>query len=106
MFQDEARLGRISHTRYCWCPKPFRPLTHAMVTQESTYAYAAVSPADGVRDPVILPSVNGACMQIFPDEIGARHGEEHVLMVLDGAGWHRSQEIRLPGNLRLLVLPL
>ena len=33
-FQDEARVGRISPTRSCWCPKPFRPLTHAMVTQE------------------------------------------------------------------------
>jgi len=26
MFQDEARFGRISDTRTCWCPKPVRPL--------------------------------------------------------------------------------
>jgi transposase len=44
-------------------------------------------------------------MQIFIDEIDARHGEENVLMVVDGAGWHRSQEIRLPCNLQLLFLP-
>jgi transposase InsO family protein len=25
MFQDEARFGRISDTRRCWCPKPVRP---------------------------------------------------------------------------------
>ncbi len=50
-----------------------------MVTQEYTYAYAAVSPGDGVLDTLILPSVNGDCMQIFVDEIGARHGEENVL---------------------------
>jgi hypothetical protein len=105
MFQDEARFGRISHTRYCWCPKPFRPFTHAMVTQEYTYAYAAVSPGDGVLDTLILPSVNGDCMQIFVDEIGVRHGEENVLMVVDGAGWHRNQELRLPRNLQLLFLP-
>ena len=47
MFQDEARFGRISQTRYCGCPKPLRPLTQAMVAQEYTYAYAAVSPVDG-----------------------------------------------------------
>ena len=76
-----------------------------MVTQGYTYAYAAVSPADGVLDTLILPRVNGDCMQIFVDEIGTRHGEENVLMVVDGAGWHRRQEIRLPCNLRLLVLP-
>lgn len=105
MFQDEARFGRISHTRYCGCPKPFRPFTHAMVTQEYAYAYAAGSPGDGVLDTLILPSVTGDCMQICVDEIGVRHGEEHVLMVVDGAGWHRNQALRLPRNLQLLFLP-
>lgn len=105
MFQDEARFGRISQTRYCWCPKPFRPLTKAMVTQEYTYAYAAVSPLDGVLDTLILPSVNGVCMQMFMDEVASRHVEENILMVVDGAGWHRSEELHMPSNLRLLFLP-
>jgi hypothetical protein len=105
MFQDEARFGRISQTRYCWCPKPMRPLTQAMVTQEYTYAYAAVSPVDGVLDTLILPSVNCACMQVFLDEVASRHLEENILMVVDGAGWHRSQDIILPSNLQLLFLP-
>ncbi|WP_163098931.1 hypothetical protein GL267_006575 [Acidithiobacillus ferrianus] len=25
MYQDEARFGRISDTRYCWAKKPTRP---------------------------------------------------------------------------------
>lgn len=74
MFQDEARFGRISHTRYCRCPKPLRPLTQALVTQEYTYAYAAVSPVDGVLDTLILPSVNSVCMQVFLDEVARRAG--------------------------------
>jgi hypothetical protein len=36
MFQDEARFGRIADARRCWCPKPFRPLVKAMLTQDST----------------------------------------------------------------------
>lgn len=82
-----------------------RPLTQAMVTQEYTYAYAAVSPVDGVLDTLILPSVNCTCMQVFLDEVASRHLEENILMVVDGAGWHRSQDIILPGNLQLLFLP-
>jgi len=105
MFQDEARFGRISASRYCWCPKPLRPMTQASVTQEYTYAYAAVSPADGVMDSLILPHVNGACMQIFLDEIATRHPTDRIVMVFDGAGWHRNQSIRLAPNLRLLTLP-
>lgn len=58
MFQDEARFGRISDTRRCWCPRPVRPMATAMVTQEYTYAYAAVSVDDGTLDTLILPHVN------------------------------------------------
>nr|WP_231937471.1 IS630 family transposase [Caballeronia udeis] len=105
MFQDEARFGRISDTRRCWCPKPVRPLCQAMVTQEYTYAYAAVSVTDGVLDSLILPHVNAACMQLFLDEVCARHPDERIVMVLDGAGWHQSAALRLAHNLRLLTLP-
>ncbi len=105
MFQDEARFGRISDTRRCWCPKPARPVCQAMVTQEYTYAYAAVSVADGDLDTLILPHVNGACMQIFLDEVAARHPQDRIVMALDGAGWHQSQSLTLADNLRLLKLP-
>src|SRR5471030_2409779 len=105
MFQDEARFGRISDTRRCWCPKPVRPLCQAMVTQEYTYAYAAVSVTDGALDSLILPHVNGACMQLFLDEVCARHPDERIVMVLDGAGWHQSASLKLAHNLRLLTLP-
>lgn len=80
-------------------------MAKAMVTQEYTYAYAAVSPVDGVLDTLILPSVNGSCMKIFLQEVSERHSHENILMVLDGAGWHKNQTIPLPSNLRLLFLP-
>ena len=44
-------------------------------------------------------------MQIFLDEIACRHPDDNVVMVLNGAGWHKSQDFHLPGNLRLLFLP-
>ena len=50
MFQDEARFGRISDSRRCWCTKPLRPLLKAMLTHEYVYAFAAVSPVDGRLD--------------------------------------------------------
>lgn len=105
MFQDEARFGRISDTRYCWCRRPTRPLVSAMVTQQYTCAHGAVSPLDGCFDSLVLPHVNSECMQIFLDEIAHRHPNDNVVMVLDGAGWHRSKDFRLPENLRLLFLP-
>ena len=105
MFQDEARFGRISDIRRCWCPKPERPLCKSMVTHEYTYAYAAVSVVDGALDTLILPHVNGDCMQLFLDEVAARHPDERIVMVCDGAGWHGSSAIRMPENIRLVRLP-
>lgn len=104
MFQDEARFGRISDTRRCWCPKPTRPLCHSMVTQEYTFAYAATS-IDGELDSLILPRVNTDCMQIFLDEVALRHPRDRIVMVLDGAGWHTAEALALPQNMKLVPLP-
>jgi hypothetical protein len=104
MFQDEVRFGRISDTRRCWCPKPVRPLCYAMVTQEYTYAYAAVS-VDGELDTLILPHTNSDCMQVFIDEVASRHPEDRIIMILDGAGWHTSRLFTVPDNMRLIPLP-
>jgi transposase len=105
MFQDEARFGRINDVRRCWAPQPLRPVCQAMLTHEYTYAYAAVDVVTGAMDSLILPYVNTDCMQVFVDEVAARHPARRIVMVLDGAGWHRGQGLKLPANLRLLTLP-
>jgi hypothetical protein len=105
MFQDEARFGRISDVRRCWDKKPSRPMVRAMMTQQYTYAYGAVSPVDGRFDSLILPLVNGECMQLFLNEISARYPNENIVIVLDGAGGHRSQELELAENMRTVFLP-
>lgn len=105
MFQDEARFGRIAESKSCWCPKPLRPLCPTMVSQEYAYAYGAVSIADGQLDSLVFPSLDTTCMQIFLDEIASRYAESRIVMVLDGAGWHRSRGLQVPENMKLLFLP-
>lgn len=105
MFQDEARFGRISDCRYCWCKKPLRPLVKAMLSHQYVYAYGAVSPMDGKFDSLVLPEVNGDWMQCFLTEIASRYPLENIVMVLDGAGWHKRANFVMPVNLKLLFLP-
>jgi len=105
MFQDEARFGRIAESRRCWCPRPVRPVCPTMVCQEYIYAYGAVSIADGQWDSLILPKANTVCMQIFLDEIASRYPADRIVMVVDGASWHRAGTLRMPKNIRLLSLP-
>ncbi len=60
---------------------------------------------DGQLDSLILPHVNGDCMQVFLDEVASRHPNDRIVRVLDGAGWHRSESLLPAPNLRLLKLP-
>jgi transposase len=105
MFQDEARLGRMSDPRRCWAPAGVRPEVSAQVVREYEYAFAAVSPHDGTLDSLILPAVPAEAMSIFLHEVSQRHPNELILMVLDGAGWHKAKRLLLPANMRVVFLP-
>lgn len=105
MFQDEARFGCISDPRRCWAPAGVRPRVGAHRVRQYTYAFAAVSPHDGTLDALILPRVNAQTMSLFLAVVATRHAEEFILMVLDGAGWHRAADLEIPSNMRLVPLP-
>ena len=67
--------------------------------------YAAVSPRDGIMDSLILPEVNSEAMSIFLAEVSSRHSSEFIIMVMDGAGWHKSSDLRIPENTCIISLP-
>ena len=105
MFQDEARFGRINDPRRCWAPKGVRPEVGMQIAWEYTYAFGAVSPKDDNLDSLVLPVVTAEAMSIFLEEVARRHPEEFILMFLDGAGWHRANDLAVPENMRLEALP-
>ncbi len=104
MFQDEGRFGRISTPRRCWAPRGVRPKAPSQIVRKYTYVHVAVSPHDGVMDSLVLPQVNGQAMSLFLKEVSHRHPDEFILMVLDGAGWHRAGELEVPTNMHLIFL--
>lgn len=91
MLQDEGRFGRISTPQRCWAPRGVRPSVPSQIVREYTYAYAALSPHDGTLDSLILPRVSEQAMSIFLREVSNRHPDEFILMVMDGAGWHKQE---------------
>jgi hypothetical protein len=105
LFQDEARFGPISDSRRAWAPPGIRPEVPVQIVREYSYAYAAVSPHDGVLDSLVLPEVSAATMSVFLAEGAQRHKEEFILMVLDGAGWHTAGDLVVPERRRWQPLP-
>jgi transposase len=104
-FQDEARFGRMARIRRCWAPDPLRPLVHNGYEREFTYVYGAVSPLTGQLDWSLSEKMNTTQMNGFLAQVSQAHPEEFIIMVLDGASSHKSKDLVVPENVRLIALP-
>jgi putative transposase len=105
MFQDEAGFGRINKPKYCWCMGGIRPVVPCHHIREYVYAYGAVAPQTGESCFLVLPHSNTICMNIFLQELSARHANDYIVLMLDGASWHKSKDLEIPSNIELLFLP-
>ena len=105
MFQDEAGFGRINKPKYCWCFSGNRPSVPCHHIREYRYAYGAVEPLTGESFFLIMPYCNTECMNVFLMELSKTYPEDRILLVCDGAGWHRAKVLKVPDNIRLIFLP-
>jgi len=105
MFQDEARIGRITDPKACWAPKPIRPDAPKQMVRQYAYVFGAVSPSDGCHDSLVLPYADTEAMSLFLKEVSRRHLDEHILMFMDQAAWHKAKALKIPTNMELSYLP-
>jgi len=105
MAQDEGCFGRISQPRRCWAPPGVRPQVPAQLVREYVPAYAAVAPALGHMVSLILPETSTAMMNLFLAQVSQTFPNHFMVMQIDRAGWHRSQELVMPANMRLIPQP-
>ena len=105
-FQDEARVGQQGTLARLWAPKGSRP----RAPKDCRYAWAcifgAVCPARATGAALVMPYANTEAMSAHLAEI-SRHVSPgaHAILVLDGAGWHSSKDLVIPGNITLMTLP-
>ncbi len=105
MFQDEAGFGRINKPKYCWCQKGIRPNVPCHHIREYRYAYGAVEPVTGESFFLVMPYSNTDCMNVFLRELSKAYDNDFILVVCDGAAWHKSRTLVLPENIELFYLP-
>ena len=105
MAQDEGCFGRISRAHRCWAPPGMRPHAPCQVVREYMYVYAAVAPAQGEMTSLILPSADTAMMTLFLEHVSQTFSKYFIVMQVDGAGWHHSNELVVPSNMRLIAQP-
>lgn len=106
--EDEHRLGLLPVTRRVWAKRGQRPTAWVHRRYQWLYVYGFVCPATGESWWALVPIVHTQAMSTvlpaFAQELGidALH---RVVLVLDGAGWHRSRELVVPEGIDLVFLP-
>lgn len=105
MFQDEAGFGRINKPKYCWCYEGLRPTVPCHHIREYRYAYGAVEPRKGESFFLVLPYCNTDCMNVFLQELSKAYSKDFILLVADGAAWHKSKGLLVPSNIEIFSLP-
>ena len=105
-FQDEARIGQKNSLTRVWGQTGSRPVAPKDLGFASAYLFGAVCPSEGKAAALIMPICNTAAMNHHLSEISSQVAPDaHAVVILDGAGWHRSQGLGVPGNITLLELP-
>ena len=72
------------------------------------YVYGFVRPRTGQVQWLFLPTVSTEAFQIALDHFARAVGagtHKHILLVIDGAGWHVARDLQIPDGLRLVFLP-
>ena len=103
--QDEGRFGRISDVRRVWAPVGMRPQAPRQIIRTYLYVFTAVCRALGRMTALILPWANTEMMNIFLRQVAEDFSDYFILMLADQAGWHISQKLAVPENMRLIKLP-
>jgi putative transposase len=105
MFEDEAGFGRINKPKYCWCFPGLRPTVPCHHIREYRYAYGAVEPLTGESLFLIMPNSDTVCMNVFLQKLSDDYQDDRIILVCDGASWHRAKALKIPENIRLFFLP-
>ena len=88
----------------CWVKADMIPLVARQMIREYIYAYSALSPQTGDCYSMISPYCNTEAMNEFLQQLSRQYGHYRIIMILDKAGWHISQSLKLNDNIRLMHL--
>ena len=105
MFEDEAGFGRINKPKRCWCSEGQRPSVPCHHIREYRYAFGAVEPLSGESFFLTMPNCDTECTNVFLEKLSKQYANDVILLVCDGAAWHKSKALQCPENIQLLSIP-
>lgn len=105
---DEHRIGLKPIVRQVWAKQGARPIIIVQHRYDWCYLYGFVCPQTGVTFWLILPRVSIALFSLALAELAQFLGlgpDKHLILVLDQAGWHTSEQVVVPAGIHLIFQP-
>ena len=88
----------------CWVKGNMIPSVARQMIREYIYAYSALSPQTGDCYSMISPCCNTEAMNEFLEQLSTYYHNYRIILILDKAGWHISQSLKIADNIKLLHL--
>ena len=105
LFFDESRFGNNSKLGYGWFPKGKRSRLEIKLGYKNFYLYSAVNVKNGENFTFLMPNVNTDCMNIYLKELSKSNKNKKLIIVMDGASWHKSKDLQEHENIKIILLP-
>ncbi|MCB9765124.1 MAG: IS630 family transposase [Alphaproteobacteria bacterium] len=105
---DEARIGLKPVLRAVWARRGQPLIARQHPRYKWLYVYGFVRPDTGDVHWQLMPCVNKAAWEVSLEEFALTQGVgpgKRVVLVVDGAGWHTGQNLRIPEGIHLVFLP-
>ena len=102
-FQDESRVGQQWRI---WAKQRTRPCAIKQKQFISAKIFGAICPDQERGFALILPDKDTSMMQLFLNELSKTIPvEKHAVLITDCAGWHITQNLKIPKNISFAFLP-
>ncbi|NDE91490.1 MAG: hypothetical protein EB059_10230 [Alphaproteobacteria bacterium] len=99
-FQDEARVGQKGTLTRIWAKKGTRPRMRRDQRHTNAYIFGAVCPSRDIGVALVLPDSDTNAMNHHLAALGKQvAAQAHAVVIVDGAGWHIADDLRIPDNI-------
>lgn len=107
LYFDESRFGTHSKIGRSWRKTGIRSRVKIKLGFKNFYLYSSINPTNGKNHTLLLPYVNTDCMNIYLKELSLdlTTRKKEAILIMDGAGWHKSRELNVPKNIKIEILP-
>jgi transposase len=85
--------------------KGVKPVALSAQAFEPAWLFGAFSPVDGKRLLIETEGCDSDFFQVFIDELSMTDADEHMLLLLENASFHKTGKLTIPDNISLIYIP-